>query len=514
MGTCGVVAAGLRRKMGAWSPWRRRFFAAGSGILAAGALPPLHFVFLLPPAFTGFVWLIDTGARKRSVFAEGWWFGFGFFTAGLFWISFALLTKPDQFAWLVPFAIFGLPAALAFFTAFGALAARAFWRPGMGRILVFSAFWVAFEWLRGWIFTGFPWNLMGTVWTFSDSMIQGAAVVGVFGLSLLTVIVAAMPALLADGGKGGRVLAAFAVLGLVWAGGAVRLQGAGNETVPGVRLRLVQPNIPQRLKWIPELRKRHLLKQLRMSTRPADKPPTLVIWAESAATFLLTKDKVARSLVGAAAPPGGLVLTGAPREDPEGKIWNSLHVLDSSGRIRATYDKAHLVPFGEYMPFRGLLNIDKITGGGRDFSAGPGRVTLRLPGLPAVSPLICYEVIFSGQVVDGADRPSWILNITNDAWYGKSPGPYQHFAAARLRAVEEGLPLVRVANTGISAIVDPYGRVNAILGLGEEGILDGNLPLPLKRIPFYARFNAWITLALILSVMGAGLWRRRRLREE
>ncbi len=509
-----MTAAGWRRKIGAWSGWRRWFLAAGFGILAAGALPPLHFVFLLVPAFSGFIWLIDTGARKRSAFAEGWWFGFGFFTAGLFWISFALLTKPDQFAWMVPFAVFGLPALLAFFTAFSTLAARMLWRPGTGRVLVFAALWVAFEVLRGWIFTGFPWNLIGTVWTFSDSMLQGASVVGVFGLSLLTVIVAAMPAVLADDGKGGRVLAAFAVLGLVWVGGAVRLQGAGTETVPGVRLRLVQPNIPQRLKWIPELRRRHVLKQLRMSTRPADKPPTHVIWAETAVPFLLSKDKAIRSLVGAAAPPGGLVLTGAPREDSERRIWNSLHALDPAGRIKATYDKAHLVPFGEYMPFRGLLNIDKITGGGRDFSAGPGRVTLRLPGLPPVSPLICYEVIFSGQVVDGADRPGWILNITNDGWYGNSPGPYQHFAAARLRAVEEGLPLVRVANTGISGIIDPYGRVNASLELGQEGILDGNLPLPLEGIPFYARFNVWITPALILFVMGAGLWRKGGLREE
>ena len=499
--------------------WRRRALAATLGVMAVGALPPAHFLILLVPAFSGLVWLADGKPGWRSAFATGWWFGFGYFAAGLYWISFALLTQPEQFAWMIPFALVGLAGAMAVFPALALLLSSAFRVEGARRILLFAATWVAFDWIRTWIFTGFPWNLVGTAWAISDGMLQFSALAGVHGLSLLTVAAAAMPAILTDGGGGPAfrrrsmpVIAVFAVLGLVWGAGMLRLAGAKEDMVPGVRLRLVQPNIEQKLKWLPRLREKHLLRQLRMSIRPAGRDtaaaaPTHIIWPEAAVPFFLAGDPPRLAMVAAAVPPDGLVITGAPRMDSSSRVWNSLHAIDATGRVVMTYDKFHLVPFGEYVPFRRVLGIAKITVGSRDFSAGAGLRTLRLKGLPPVSPLICYEAIFPGRATDRNDRAHWLLNITNDGWFGRSSGPYQHFAAARLRAVEEGLPLVRVANTGISAVIDAYGRTLKRLDLGRRGVIDSGLPAHLPGLTPYGRLGDWILLGLLALVAAGGLWR-------
>ncbi len=492
--------------------WRRHALTFGLGALATGALPPAHAVILLVPAFGGLVWQIEGSPGPRSAFAAGWWFGVGYFSAGLYWVSYALLTFPDRFGWMVPFAVFGLAGLLALFPAGAALGSRWAELRNAGGILVFAAVWTAFEWLRGWVLTGFPWNLAGSVWMFSEGMIQGAAVAGVHGLGLLTVAAAAMPAVLA-GGKGGglAVLAAAAALAAVWGGGQLRLAGAEDAVVRDVRLRLVQPNIDQKLKWHPDLRAAHVAEQLRMSVRPGGaEPPTHVIWAETAVPFPLSNSPEIRAAIGEATPKGGLTITGALRSGPRGRVWNSLYAIDESGRVTGTYDKVHLVPFGEYVPFRRILDFAKVTEGGRDFSPGAGPGTMELKGLPPAGPLICYEAIFPGSVVERDNRPGWLLNITNDAWYGLTAGPYQHFAAARLRAVEEGLPVVRVANTGISGVVDAYGRVWARLGLGAKGTLDSGLPIALQGPTPYARFGDWLVLVLVLTVVGCGFLVSRR----
>jgi len=501
--------------------WRRNLLALMLGAVASAALPPIYLIFLLVPAFTALVWLIDGAKGPGAAFAVGWWFGLGHFSTGLYWIGNALLVDAARFGWLVPFAVMGLATVMAVFTALATLAARpafaasatsAVW--GAGRILVLAAAWTSLEWVRSWIFTGFPWNLLGSVWLVSDAMIQFAAFAGVYGLSLLTVSVAAMPAVLADGA--GRsawrpVILASAVLVAVWSGGMARLGGAESGNVDGVRLRLVQSNIPQAKKWIPDLRQRFFKKHLNLSVAPpapGAPPPTHVIWGETAATFFLANDPVKLEMIAASTPPGGLIITGAPRTTPEAtrprRVWNSLHAVDAQARVIGTYDKSHLVPFGEYVPFRKFLKMSKITAGGTDFSPGPGNRTLVLTGLPPVGPLICYEVIFPGAVTDPRDRPEWLLNLTNDGWYGNSSGPYQHFAAARLRAVEEGLPLVRVANTGISGVIDAYGRTVARLGYGVEGTLDSDLPRALSGSTPFARLGNWLTALLILAVGGAG----------
>jgi apolipoprotein N-acyltransferase len=488
-------------------------------------LPPLHLIPLLIPAFTGLLWLLDGAARRREAALLGWSFGFGHMLAGLYWIGIAFLVDPDRFGLAMPFAVLGMSAGLALFPALAVLAAAwPGWR-GPARVALLAATWLAAEMLRAWVLTGFPWNLIGSVWSFSPEMLQLAAPTGIWGLSAVTVFAAAAPAVLTGSGVGrGRV--AFVTLALllpaiVWGGGALRLATApapGAETVDGVMLRLVQPSIDQASKWRPELRRGHIEKQMRLSSGPATRPVSHVIWAETAVPFLLDSESELRAQLADIVPQGGLLIAGAPRlGDPDGpgeqrRLWNSLHGLDESGAVVGTYDKHHLVPFGEYTPLRavlGWLGLGKLTVGGQGFSAGPGLATLDLPGLPPFSPLICYEAIFPGRVVAEGARPQWLLNLTNDAWFGTSSGPYQHFAGVRIRAVEEGLPLVRVANSGISAVVDPYGRLLGQLRLNQVGVLDSPLPRPAKGVTLYARYGDRMGLFLIVILAFSALILRR-----
>ncbi len=480
-----------------------------SGAVTAAALPPVHAIPLLAIAFPVLIWQLDGAGRGRTAFARGWWFGFGFFVAGLYWIAHALLTDPARYGWMIPFAVGGLAAYLALFPALAALVAHRFSRPGLGRILVFAAAWTAGEGLRGVLFTGFPWNPLGNVWTVSSPMLQIAAVIGVYGLGLITVAAAAAPATLAATGRRrwAPTVGAAALLAMMYAGGAARLAGASSAVVPGVVLRLVQPNIAQHHKWREDLRAAQFEKHLSLSVTPTGRRPTHVIWAETAAPFVVADDLVSRRRMAEVVPEGGFLLTGALRTSRSPvdrfEVWNSLHAIGRDARVAATYDKFHLVPFGEYVPFRSVLGFTKLTVGNTDFSAGPGPRSINLDGLPPAGPLICYEAIFPGRVATLDDRPGWLLNVTNDAWFGISSGPHQHFASARMRAVEEGLPLVRVANTGISGVVDAYGRVTAKLGLGREGVVDANLPVAIADPTPFARWGhtvAWIALIIVFSI--------------
>ena len=500
-------------RLAALTRWRRLGAAFGFGVLATLAMPPAYLVPVLLIAIPGLLGLLDGVTCRRDAFVLGWWFGFGHFVFGLYWISFALLTDIAKFWWLMPVAIAGLPAVLALFPALSVLALWTLGVRGLARIVAFAALWTGCEWLRGHLFTGFPWLLTGYGWVAWTPVLQTVAVTGVYGLSLLTMLVAGLPAALWDltvprrraltALSGG--LALFVGLG---AAGAWRLAEAGNATVPEVRLRLVQANIDQSRKWAPEQREFNFHQHLTLSAGVAKEngaAPTAVIWPETAIPFFLAQDGPHRMAMASATPPGGLLLTGAPRgilmPDRSIRFWNSLTVLDGHGRIIDSYDKFHLVPFGEYLPGRNLLPswlpVSTIAAGASDFSAGDGPRTLHLPGLPSVSPLICYEVIFPGAVVDDRDRPQWLLNLTNDAWYGRSAGPHQHFAIAETRAVEEGLPLVRVANTGISGVVDAYGRITAWLGLGETGVLDVALPIGLSEPTLFGRLGDWVLAALL-----------------
>ena len=510
-------------------PWAGHALAFILGALATVALAPTFVTLSLFPVFSLLFWLLHGRAGPRMAFFTGFFFGLGFFIAGLYWIGFAFLTYPDRFGWMAPFAVLGLASVLALYPAcVGALVRALVPCTGSGTkgVLVFAALWVLGEWLRGWLFTGFPWNPVGMALAFSDALIQPAAVGGVYGLSLFVVLLATTPVLFASYAQSAR-RAAFLLVGfavLVWGGGAWHLSSAKTETHPDVTLRLVQPNIDQKLKWRPSLRHAHVVRQVELSRLPAttDTPPTHVIWAETAVPFYLASDPERLALVARAVPKDGLLITGAPRierkpaprpgESPV-RVWNSLHAVDGQGRIIATYDKAHLVPFGEYMPFRAWLsrfmNVSKITAGSTDFSAGPGPLNMDMGRAGRASPLICYEGIFPGAVTASAARPDWLLNITNDGWYGRTAGPYQHFQQVRMRAVEEGVPVVRVANTGISGVIDGYGRITHVLPLGTEGIIDAPLPRARAATVFARTGNGpVITLCFLMGLLGFFRWPR------
>ena len=501
--------------------WRRTFAAFALGALAVLALPPIYVVPALLVAFTGFLWLLRGTASWRGAAVSGFMFGLGYFTAGLYWVANALLTRPEEFGWFAPFAVLGLAAILAPFLVVPAVVTRLLARrTGAAEVAIFAGAWTVAEWLRSWVLTGFPWNLIGSVWAFSPVTLQPASVLGVYGLSLLTVLVAAMPAALSRPARAGaRQWRALAVAGLLLAAmpltGSMRLGLAGPmETVPGVQLRLIQPNIAQTIKWRRDLLDQHLLTQAEMGTIAAETPPTHVIWSEVAAPMFIVEDPIRAAVIAKNTPAGGLTLLGTLRRSGTGedfRLWNSMIAIDHEGRIAGAYDKSHLVPFGEYMPLREVIGLGNITMGLVDFSAGPGITTLSLPGLPPVSPLICYEAIFPGAVAATVDRPAWMLNLTNDGWYGQSTGPYQHLVAAQLRAVEEGLPMVRVANTGISAIIDPYGRIIRYLGLGLRGVVDGPLPVALAEPTIYARYgNIPVLVVAMALIAGGALWSLRK----
>jgi apolipoprotein N-acyltransferase len=515
MDRSGSRLARLAQRLGALRGWRRHGLAMLLGVGATAAFAPIYAVPLLVPAFTGLVWLHNGTDRPRAALALGWSFGFGHMASGLSWVGLAFLVDAERFGALMPVAIGAMAAGMAIFPAVTLLILHLTKLRGPAQVVVLAGAWVLIEWVRSWIFTGFPWNLAGTVWSFAPEPMQLAAYGGVWSLSFVTVLAAAAPAAVwPRRNRGGLVFCAavYGLLVLVWIGGALRLAAApapGEAVVEGVRLRLVQASIAQTLKWDPALRREHIHQQMRLTLGPEFEKITHVVWPETAVPYLLDGDEDLRRLLARAVPPGGALITGAPRGNA-GRIWNSILALDARGDILAIYDKHHLVPFGEYVPFRSVLPLDKLTAGNIDFTAGPGLVQFTVPGLPPASALICYEVIFPGQVVPNAmPRPAWLLNVTNDAWFGTSLGPFQHFASARMRAVEEGLPLVRAANTGITAVVDGYGRLLGQLVLNDVGVVDADLPEPVTGITLYAKFGNWPAAFLIFCAVLCSLILRR-----
>lgn len=511
------------------SPWRRRGMLALLGGIAAFALPPFNWVPLLIPTFALLLCLASDAQGRKAAFGAGWWWGFGHFLVGDYWIANSFMIDPVHFGWLIPFIIPGLSAYLALYCGLAMLFAWHWRHRPLSYILMFAAIWPVTEWLRGHVLTGYPWNLMAYSWSGIDAMMQSAALWGSWGLGLATVLLASLPALFLLTGRRLAVTAnllGVLLLVVLWGGGAYRLSAASSAVVPNVKLRLVQAAIPQLDKLTGAHRQENFEKHLRMSTeQPGFDQLSAVIWPESAAPAWLERRADIRTLLTevvprAHTPWAGVLIAGAVRGEPAtgdtvDKVYNSLEVLNGSGDIVGTADKVHLVPLGEFVPLRKYLTfINKLTPGDTDFSTGPGPQTVHAPGLPPFGALICYEVIFPGNVVNEADRPDWLLTITNDGWFGTSTGPYQHFASARFRAVEEGLPLVRAANTGITGSVDAYGRVIAVLPLMATAVLDVDLPEKLQSPTPFSRFGVLIFLVVSL-VIGVGAqaltyWRDNR----
>jgi len=490
--------------------WRADLVVLAAGLVAALALPPIFAVPLLLAAFCVLLTALRAVRGPWEALRRGWWFGFGLHLAGLYWITEAILFEAARFWWLVPLAVPAVAAVLAVFIAVPVWLA---WlaRPAEGRspaaqVFALAGAWVLGDLARQFVLTGFPWNPLGSVWAIpgvvGDVMLQPASLVSVHGLTLGTVVLACALVLRWRG----RVLCA--VLLAAWIGFGVFRVSTPPPPEQNLRVVLVQGNVPQGQKWDAALAAGVFERYLRLTAEgvAAGDGPAVVVWPETASPYLLETDPNARRAI-AAASGGAPVLAGSVRFDREARPRNALIAITGDGRVAAVYDKWHLVPFGEYQPSWAQVGVQLVPGGG--FASGPGPETLRIPGVPPVGPLICYEAIFPGQVVDEADRPDWLVNVTNDAWFGTSTGPRQHLVATRLRAVEEGLPLMRAANTGISAGFDSRGHQVAGIGLEQTGfrtvVLPGRLPPTL-----FARFGLIIPGFLALLCLGFGLVAGRR----
>jgi apolipoprotein N-acyltransferase len=512
--------------------WKRAAIALVAGALSSLAMAPFNawpVLFLTLPVV---VWQIDGAGAGRwrgapAAALTGWWFGLGYFVPGLYWIGYAFLVDAQTFAWLMPFAVLGLPAYLALFMALGFALARLFWTRDASRVIALAASLTISEWLRGHALTGFPWNTLGYALTEPLVLAQTASLIGLWGLTFLSVAVFASPAVLIDGASRGRkpwVAPALAVAALLSMTifGAIRLNQHPTVMLSGPKLRIMQPNLRQDARFNYSAKAEVMKKYLTLSDRASGPQSTgvrdvsILIWPESAFPFFLTREPDAMAQIADLLPKGTVLVTGSVRapDVPPGtrirRAYNSIYVIDHDGNVLSVYDKLHLVPFGEFLPFQdwmekiGLEQLTKVQGG---FIPGTRRRTMNIPNAPRMLPLICYEAIFPGDVVERNDRPGWIVNVTNDGWFGISTGPYQHLQQARMRAVEQGLPLVRAANTGISAVIDPMGRIVAQLGLGLEGVLDSPLPAAIPPT-IYARAGD-IPILIILAAAWLFVIRRR-----
>ena len=506
--------------------WKRALIALISGALSALAMAPINAWPVLFLTFPVMVWLIDGAGAGRwrgvpTAAMAGWWFGLGYFVPGLYWIGYAFLVDASTFAWLLPFAILGLPTYLALFTAFGFALARLVWPRDSSRVIALAAALTIAEWLRGHVLTGFPWNTFGYALTEPLALAQTASLIGLWGLTFLSVAIFASPAVLIDGTSRGRrpwIVPATALLLLIAMGifGVVRLTLQPTRMVANVKLRIMQPNLEQDARFNYSAKAEVMQKYLTLSDRASGPQSTgvrdanILIWPESAFPFFLTREADVMAQIADLLPKGTVLITGSVRAPdlPPGvrvtRAYNSIYVIDHDGSVLSVYDKLHLVPFGEYLPFQdlmeklGFVQLTKVQGG---FIPGTVRRTMEIPNAPRALPLICYEAIFPGDVSARDDRPGWIGNLTNDGWFGSSTGPYQHLQQVRLRAIEEGLPVVRAANTGISAIIDPLGRIVARLGLGLEGVLDSGLPASIPPTIYVRIGDIPIAIVVVISLV-------------
>jgi apolipoprotein N-acyltransferase len=483
--------------------------------LAGGAVSGLGFapVGAWPLTLAGLallLLLISGASRLRAALAAGWWFGLGHMLVGLHWIAHAFQFQQNMPAWTGWVAVVLLSMLMAVYPA---VAAGLAWRIGRSgaaaRVLALAGGWMLAEWLRGYLLGGFPWNPLGVVALPLLPVAQAASVVGGLGLSGLVVLAAGTFVLAADRAPASRRLAVGTALLVAAAAGSglVALRSGPAAVADAPRVHIVQADIRQDDKWRPGAFERNLERYLTLSRAALARGPGLLLWPEAAVPAVLDEDPALIADLARLLGPNDLLLTGALQaiRDRRGEAiaaHNSLFVLDARGRLLDRFDKAALVPFGEYLPLRGILEtigVARLAPGDLDFWPGPGPRTLRLPGYPAVGPLICYEVVFPGNVVDDGDRPGWLLNASNDAWFS-SAGAYMHLDQARLRAIEEGLPIARATPTGVSAMIDARGRVPARIGRGETGILTAAIP-PALPPTIFARLGSLLPVLLALLLL-------------
>ncbi|SFI95233.1 apolipoprotein N-acyltransferase [Albimonas pacifica] len=525
--------------------------ACGAGLTLAQ--PPLGLWPLAVLCVPALAWLALARGQRREAFRIGWAAGGAFFLTGLYWIAEAFLVDVARHGWMAPFAVTGLAAGLGLFWALAFWGARRlverFGAQGVPAALALAGAWALAEFARAHLLTGFPWALPAYAFA-QTALAQTLSVFGPHTLGLLALAFAAALAspwlrpggealptprnrlsaalgragLRPDFAAGAAALLLALALGFGWSGW--RLAGAPADPAPESApvVRLVQPNAAQRAKWDPDEMPRIFARLRALSVPEPGRPaPDVVIWPETAIPWILEREPAVREAIAASAR-GAVTLLGVRRivPGPDGRPgWrNAMEAVGPDGAILAAYDKRHLVPFGEYLPLHGLmtgLGLGPLVGESGGFAPGDGPARMDLPGLPALSPQICYETIFPHEMpAAGPDeRPRWLVQVTNDAWFGASAGPWQHFHQARMRAIEQGLPLARAANTGISAMIDPWGRTVERLGLLEAGAVQARLPIALAPT-LYSRTGdwPWMTLALLALAAPAGASGLRRLRAD
>ena len=504
--------------------WARIGLALLAGAGAALAHPP----FGILPGLFGYALLMilsERSATTRGAFWMGWLAGFAYFLISCWWVAEAFLVNPAQ-AWMAPFAASALPAGLGLFWGTANALYRRFGPKGLERVLVFTALFCLLEWLRGHVLTGFPWNPAGASWKAGSAASQFAAIGGVYGLSVLTVgAAAAFGPLFSTGPRRGRIvtaaLGALVVAALV-VGGSIRLSQARLE-LTDTTVRIVQANVAQASKWTPEAYEGIVRRYVDLTAQPAAVTPDLVIWPEgslpASGNDVFAAGAWEAAAIQSALRPGQTLLMGLGIGEPDpsvpegGRYYNSLLVVQNLGgpspAVSSAYDKYRLVPFGEYLPagrLMGALGVRALTHMPTDFSAGPRPAPIDIPGAPRAQPLICYESLYPGFTTAGANRPDWILNISNDAWFGATSGPLQHLNLASYRAIETALPVVRSTPTGTSAMIDPWGRVigDQRLDNGQSGVIDAVLPWP-AGLTLYGRFGDTLFWLMIGFGLLAGL---------
>lgn len=516
--------------------WRRAIVMLFAGAIAGLSVPPL---FVLPGLFFAlplWVWALDGAERIQdsqhgwqrltgAAFSIGFWFGLGYFLVALHWIGAAFFVDGGWLLALMPFAVLILSACMALFWGFASAVAHIYWHPGAWRLLSLAIMLTGAEFLRGHILSGFPFALPGYALTANDTMMQATSFIGVYGLTFIVILLAATPALVwpADKRALSRRLAplflALMVIAAQLGFGTQRLDSAPTDMRDDVRLRLVQPNIAQADKWQADNADFVLARLLEISqthTGPDNSgllSVTHLIWPESAFPFYLLEHPEALARIARMLPAETLLLTGAPRLDPEfDKAYNSILAINNLGEIVSRYDKTHLVPFGEFLPLASLwegLGLKQFVPGNEGWHPGETRRLMQPPATPAFLPLICYEALFSGDLGAEIAGAEFILNLTNDGWFDGSIGPAQHFHHVRVRAVEEGKPLVRVANTGRSAVIDPFGRLTAIIPQGQLGLIDADLPQSISP-PLFVQWRHWpLLLTMIFGFVALTIRGRR-----
>ena len=502
-------------------------FGVGSSLMLAFA--PFNFFIFCPISLSLIYLIIDKEDNLKQVFYRSFLFCFGFFVFGIYWICNSLLIDIGKYGWLIPFAITLIPALMALYFAtlsyiYKLLIKRFSISFTYKKIILFSVFWLIFEVVRSNLFTGFPWNLLGYVWLFNINFAQASSVFGIYGMSFFACLISLTPILFFQKNNNFRnKIFGFFLIFLFFANyvfGAFYIDKNYQKNLPPLaKFRLVQANIAQKDKWLDEEKYQNFEKHVDLTKSKSLDGIDAVIWSETSIPFVVdSQDPSIIQALSTAIPRDGYLLSGALRVEDKGegdfKIWNSMFIFNENS-VQNYYDKRHLVPFGEYVPLHKYLSflfiddvVDKITGGGSGFSEGEGdkMISLKTPSQNNLSfnPLLCYEVIFSREVVDKNKIPDFFVNLTNDSWFGISSGPYQHLQSARMRAIEYARPLIRVAQTGITANINHFGEIVDKIGLSEKGIIDVDI-YKNELLSIYAKYSQLpieiVVICLLLLVI-------------